>query len=58
MTRPYTFRPGEREKRAERMRLLNASPEFADRQQRAATARTKRLHEADRWRRAWEREGA
>ena len=45
MTRPYRYRPGVREKVAERMRRLNADPLFADKAQRRASLRMRRIHE-------------
>ena len=39
MTRPYTFKPGMREKVAERMRQRNADPAFAAKIERLASAR-------------------
>lgn len=48
MTRAYNWKPGMREKVAERMRRLNADPVFADKAQRRASLRMKRIHEAAR----------
>ena len=45
MTRPYNFKPGVRERVAERMRKLNADPQFADKQQRRSSLRMRRIHE-------------
>ena len=46
MTRPYNFKPGMREKVAERMRQRNADPVFADKAQRRASQRMRAIHEA------------
>ena len=49
MTRPYRYKDSAtRERVAERMRRLNADPVFADKAQRRASLRMRRIHEAAR----------
>ena len=44
--RAYNFKPGEREKAVERMRLRNANPVFAEKAARRASIRMRQIHEA------------
>ena len=46
MTRPHKYKPGNREKQAERMRKMMADPVFAEARARYASRRMKAIHEA------------
>ena len=48
MTRSFNWKPGMREKVAERMRKLNADPVFAEKAARRASLRMRLIHEAAR----------